>query len=201
MAFGSDAAGETRVEAFPAEDVVIGDEGLGVGSDEMDEFLGDELAHIAADDVVEDGLGHGRRIFLIDMVELGNAFVTARRGVDVVFVVLVQVFREGGNEFHDLFFDACRGRPVEPLQVVGFHIEPDEAVLLGRVHFDDFVVVRVGRVHGGDDLDRWREAVAVDFPVEDEVHQFLLDRMVAAVDFVDEQENRPALGDFFVDLA
>ena len=50
-------------------------------------------------------------------------------------------------------------------------------------------------------MDRRRQDVAVDFTVEDEVHQFLLDGVVAAVDFVDEQEDRLALGDFFVNFA
>ena len=154
VAFAGNPAGQGRGQGRSAEDVVISDEGLGVGRDEMDEFLGDEFADVAADDIVEDALRDGRRVLFINVVQLGNAFVTARRRIDIVFVGLVQVFREGGNEFHDFFFDArCRG-PIEPLQVVGFHIQPDEAVLLGRIHFDDFVVVGIGRVHGGDDVDR-----------------------------------------------
>ena len=53
--------GQGRIQGWTAEDIVISDEGLGVGRDEMDEFLSDELADVAADDVVEDALRDGRR--------------------------------------------------------------------------------------------------------------------------------------------
>lgn len=56
VAFAGNPAGQGRVQGRSAEDVVISDEGLGVGRDEMDEFLGDEFADVAADDVVEDAL-------------------------------------------------------------------------------------------------------------------------------------------------
>ena len=94
VAFTVDPAGQGRIQGWTAEDIVISDEGLGIGRDEMDEFLSDELADVAADDVVEDTLRDGRRVLFIDVVQFGNAFVTARRGIDVVFVGLVQVFRK-----------------------------------------------------------------------------------------------------------
>ena len=39
VAFTVDPAGQGRIQGWTAEDIVISDEGLGIGRDEMDEFL------------------------------------------------------------------------------------------------------------------------------------------------------------------
>ena len=140
MAFAGDALCQGRVQGRAGEHVVVADEGLGVRFDEVYEFFGDELAYVAADDVEEYILRHVA-LLRVELIQVGNALVAARRGVDVAVVVLIQVFREGGNKFHDLRVDAGVGGPVQPLQVVRFHIQPDEAVFLGGVHGDGFVVV------------------------------------------------------------
>ena len=44
------------------------------------------------------------------------------------------------------------------------------------------------------------QVVAVDFVVPNEVHQFLLYSMFAAVDFIDKEQNRPALAERFVNF-
>ena len=69
VAFAGNPAGQGWVQGRSAEDVVISDEGLGVGCDEMDEFLGDEFADVAADDIVEDRFGDAAGIIFINGVE------------------------------------------------------------------------------------------------------------------------------------
>lgn len=70
MAFAGNAAAQFRSQGFAAEYVIIGDEGRGIGVDELDEFFGDEFSDVAADDVVEDGFWNAAGIIFIDGVEL-----------------------------------------------------------------------------------------------------------------------------------
>ena len=61
-------------------------------------------------------------MFGIDAVNIGNPFVTARCGIDIVFIALGQVVWECRNKFHDPWFDSFGGSPVQPLHIIRFHI-------------------------------------------------------------------------------
>ena len=143
-------------------------------------------------------------MLLINLIQAGDSFIASGGCHDVILIDFEQVFRESRNKLDDFGFQSGIDGPVQPLDVIRFHIQPHKPVFLRYIHIHNPIIkiraIFAGRIHRRDDFDPFRQRISVDFPIQYQVHELLLHGMFAAIDLVDEQQDGSAPGYFLVNF-